>query len=157
MSLSAITFGKVLIRLAYLSYWKAKWSILSEEKIVQQVYKPEKPAVGRLGNSSQISKQFLELCRKGHKGWTDGFPVPLPTKCTESLLWNPWGLNQVIYWILTIWPRARNWWQKDEYDSVPALKHSQSSGKNELIKSDFKCNKEVQWCELQQLPRGRSD
>ena len=75
-----------LSRLAYPSYWKAKWNTVSEEKLVQKVYRPDENAVGRLGNSSQISRQFLELCRKGHKVWTDGFPVPLPTKCTESLL-----------------------------------------------------------------------
>lgn len=85
-------------------------------------------------SSSQVARSHAG---QAPEGWAGDFPVSLLSKCTESLLWNIRDLNHSIYLILTIWPWARSWWYKDEYDSVPALKHSQSNGKDELIKSNF--------------------
>lgn len=73
---------------------------------------------------------------------------------SESLWWNIRDLNDSMYLILTIWPPAGSWWYEDEYDLVPVLKHSQSNGKDELLKSNFELTMEVKRMSYSSCPEG---
>lgn len=82
---------------------------MKEERRGQNVYRTERDAVvgGNWGfvSSSQVTRSHAG---QPHEGWACDFPVSLPSKCTESLLWNIQDLSHGIYLILTIWPRARS-------------------------------------------------